>query len=76
MDAMSERGELRDRGLVADFYGLGERAEYRTEWTGADGADSQANVADWRTGQTGRTPSYWAEYRTGRIGADAVDAAE
>ena len=30
MDAMSERGELGDRGLVADFYGLGGRAEYRT----------------------------------------------
>ena len=66
MDAMSGPGELRDRGLVADFYGLDERAEYRTERTGADGTDSRANVADWRTGRTGRTTSYWAEYRTGR----------
>ena len=46
MDAMSGRGELEDRGLVADFYGLGERAEYRSERTGADGADSQADGAD------------------------------
>ena len=46
MDAMSERGELGDRGLVADFYGLGERAEYKTERTGADGVDSWADVAD------------------------------
>ena len=40
MDAMSGRGELEDRGLVADFYGLDERAENRSERTGADGADS------------------------------------
>ena len=46
MDAMSRRGELGDRGLVANFYGLGERAEYKTERTGADGADSQADGAD------------------------------
>ena len=39
MDAMSGRGDLGDRGLVADFYGLGKQAEYRTERTGADGAD-------------------------------------
>ena len=46
MDAMSGRGELEDRGLVADFYGLGERVEYRSERTEADGADSRANGAD------------------------------
>ena len=46
MDAMSGRGELEDRGLVADFYGLGERAEYRSEQIAADGADSRADGAD------------------------------
>ena len=52
MDAMSGQGELGDRGLVADFYGLGERAEYKTKRTGVDGADSRA---DWggRGGQSG-----------------------
>ena len=39
MDAMSGRGEMGDRGLVADFYGLGGQVEYRTRRTGADGAD-------------------------------------
>ena len=73
MDAMSGWGELGDRGLVADFYGLGERAEYRTERTRADRAHSRADVADWRIGWTGRTPSYWAEYRTRRTGADGAD---
>ena len=63
MDAMSGRDELEDRGLVADFYGLGERAEYRSERTEADGADSivldgiqdWANWADWggRSGRSG-----------------------
>ena len=48
MDAMSGRGKLEDRGLVADFYGLGEWAEYKSERTEADGADSQADEADWR----------------------------
>ena len=55
MDAMSGRGELGDWGLVVDFYGLGERAEYRTERTGADGADGADSIilggiqdwADW-----------------------------
>ena len=67
MDAMSGRGELGDRGLVADFYGLSERAEYRTERTGADGADSWADsiilggIHDWAD---------WG----GR--ADAADAAD
>ena len=46
MDAMSGRGELEDRGLVADFYGLGERAEYKIERTEVDGADSRADGAD------------------------------
>ena len=46
MDAMSGQGELGDQGLVADFYGLGERAEYRTERTGADRADSRADGAE------------------------------
>ena len=46
MDAMSGRGELGDRGLVADFYGLGKRAEYKTERTRADGVDNRADVAD------------------------------
>ena len=36
MDAMSGRGKLGDRGLVVDFYRLGERAEYKTERTGTD----------------------------------------
>ena len=40
MDAMSGRGELKDWGLVADFYGLGEWVEYRTERTGADGRNT------------------------------------
>ena len=48
MDAMSGRGELEDRGLVADFYRLGEQAEYRSEWTKADRADSRADGADSR----------------------------
>ena len=52
MDAMSGRGELEDQGLVADFYGLGERAEYRSEQIEADGADSWtgglADGADYR----------------------------
>ena len=46
MDAMSGRGELEDRGLVADFYGLGERADYRSERTEADRADSRADRVD------------------------------
>ena len=46
MDAMSGRGKLEDRSLVADFYGLGERAEYRSKRTKADGADSRVDGAD------------------------------
>ena len=46
MDAMSGRGELEDRGLVPDFYGLGEWAEYRSEWTEVDGVDSWADGVD------------------------------
>ena len=46
MDAMSGRGELEDRGLVADFYGLGKWAEYRSKRTEADRADSRADGAD------------------------------
>ena len=46
MDAMSRRGELGDRGLGADFYGLDKWAEYRIERTGADGADYRADGAD------------------------------
>ena len=46
MDAMSRRAELEDRGLVANFYGLGERAEYRSERTKADEADNRADGAD------------------------------
>ena len=60
MDAMSGWGELEDRGIVADFYGLGEQAEYRSEQTEVDEADSivlgglgglgrQGGLADWRT---------------------------
>ena len=58
MDVMSGRGKLGDRDLVADFYGLGERAEYRTERTEADRADSRADsradVADRQTERTRR----------------------
>ena len=59
MDAMSGRGKLGDRGLVADFYRLGGRAEYKTGRTGADGVDSI--ILD---------KANWAEYRTGADGAD------
>ena len=72
MDAMSGRGELGNRGLVADFYGLGEWTEYRTERTGADGADSRVDVADWQTGWTERTQRS-AESWTGRTGADGAE---
>ena len=92
MDAMSGRGELEDRGLVADFYGLGEWAEYkskRTEADGADGADSivlggiqdWADWADWggqgrRSGRSGVQNP-----RRGRLGrtgglVDAADATD
>ena len=67
---------------MADFHGLGERAEYRTERAGADGADSRADgvdsiilggIQDWtdwgRLGRTGRTTESW----TGRTGADGAD---
>ena len=49
MDAISGRGELEDRGLVADIYGLGERAEYRSKRIEADGADSivLGGIQDW-----------------------------
>ena len=50
MDAMSRRGKLGDWGLVADFYGVGGRAEYRTGRIGADGADNRADGANWWTG--------------------------
>ena len=85
MDGMSGRGKLGDRGLVVDFYGLGERAKYRTERIGADGVDSRADVADWRIGGRGkwRTPSYWTgrigrtpSYWTGRIGRTGADGAD
>ena len=81
MDAMSGRGELGDRDLVADFYGLGGRAEYRTGRTGADRTDwwiggrsalrnprrnRRGGLVDWRTGWT--TESWKA--RTGVDGAD------
>ena len=33
MDAMTGRGELGDRGLVAAFYGRGELADGRTLWS-------------------------------------------
>ena len=46
MDWANGRGESEDRGLVVDFYGLDERAEYRSERTEADGADSRADGAD------------------------------
>ena len=47
MDAMTRRGELGDRGLVATFYGRGKLADGRTlqstkAWTGR-------TRADWRT---------------------------
>ena len=49
MNAMSGQGELEDQGLVVDFYGLGERAEYKSERTEADGADSivLGGIQDW-----------------------------
>ena len=69
MDAMSGRGQLGDWGLVADFYGLGGRAEYRTRWTGADGADSRADGAD----SIILDEADWADYKTGRTRADGAD---
>ena len=45
MDAMSGRGELGDRGLVEDLYGLGERV---------DGGGRAGLGGEGRTGQTGR----------------------
>ena len=77
---MSGQGKLEDWGLVADFYGLGEWAEYRSERTGADsivlgGIQDWANYgildeADWgRRGGLGRTIESWTE-RTGADGAD------
>ena len=65
MDAMSGRGELGDRGLVADFYGLGGRAEYKTRRTRADGADNQTVGADGADSII-LDGADWAEYRTGR----------
>ena len=86
MDAMSGRDELEDRGLVADFYGLGERAEYRSERIEADGADSivLGGIQDWadwggRSGRSGvRNPGRGQLGPTGRTGglADAADAAD
>ena len=76
MDAMSGRGELEDRGLVADFYGLGERAEYRSKQTEADGADSRADGADWGglgNWRTQRTTESWTG-RMGQIGPDRADS--
>ena len=32
---------------MADFYGLGERAEYRSERTEADGVDNRVDGANW-----------------------------
>ena len=51
MDAMTGRSELRERGLVAAFYGRGGLADGRTlrsteAWTGRTRADG----ADWGTG--------------------------
>ena len=59
MDAISGRGELGDRGLVADFYGLGERG-------GLGPTGRTGGLADW---WTGRTTESW----TGRTGVDRVD---
>ena len=56
MNAMSGRGELGDRGLEENLYGLGGLDEihdwadwtiYMTGRTRADGADSRADGADW-----------------------------
>ena len=68
MDAMSGRGELRDRGLVADFYGLGKRAEYRTERTGANGADGADSIILDMADSIILDGADWAEYRTRRTG--------
>ena len=67
MDAMSGRGELEDWGLVAEFYGLGERVKYKSERTGADGADWQTGGCSgvWNPGRSGLG-------RTGGL-ADRVD---
>ena len=76
MDAMSGRGELGDRGLVAAFYGRGGLADRRTlrsteAWIGRTGGLADYGILDgadcgrrgglgW-TGRTGRTGAYWVE---------------
>ena len=76
MDAMTGRGELGDRGLVAAFHGWCGLADGRmlrsTEaWTGQTGADG----ADWGTGGCSRrsglrNPRRGGLGQTGQVGAD------
>ena len=70
MDAVTGRGELGDRGLVAAFYGRGGLGDGRTlrsteAWTGRTGAD-------WRTGRRSglRNPGWGGLGQTGQVGAD------
>ena len=73
MDAMTGRGELGARGLVATFYGRGGLADGRTlrsteAWTGRTGVD-------WGIGgRSGlRNPRRHGLRQTGRVGADRAD---
>ena len=68
MDAMSGRGELGDRDLVADLYGLGGRTKCTIGRTGADGADDE--ILD---GAARRTSGRGRAGRTGRRRADGAD---
>ena len=70
MDAMTGRGELGDRGLVATFYGRGGLAD-AVEYGSLDGADAAdygiLDGADWgRQGGLGRTGADGADWGTGR----------
>ena len=83
MDAMTGRGELGDRGLVAAFYGRGGLADGRTlrsaeAWTGRTGADYEipdtADCGRWgglgRTGWTEADRANWGgRGGRGRIGS-------
>ena len=80
MDAMTGRGELRDRGLVAAFYGRGGLVDGRMLWsTEAWTAADWGGLGDWRTQRTmeswtGRTAADGADWGGwGRTGVDGAD---
>ena len=79
MDAMTGRGELGDRGLVAAFYGWGGLADGWTlrsteAWTGRTGADWGTGRRRGRSGL--RNPRRGGLGRTGRVGANGADGAD